>query len=130
MTAARIPNPTVIEKYTHARILFSFVNFSVVSIATVENVENEPKSPVPNTVIVAGGKSYEISSPKIKDEEIFAVSVPSICFDLPFVLRIHRATDPNPARKTKPVAVRNELSCKKASNKGTLNINVTWMPFE
>ena len=26
MTAARIPNPTVIEKYTHARILFSFVN--------------------------------------------------------------------------------------------------------
>ena len=105
MTAARIPNPTVIEKYPHAWILFSFVNFSVVSIATVENVENEPKSPVPNTVIVAGDKSEEISSPKIKDEEIFAVSVPSICFDLPLVLRIHRATDPNPARKTKPVAV-------------------------
>ena len=64
---------------------FPFEDSSAVCIITVEKVENEPKSPPPNIVIVVGWKSLARSKPKRKDEERFAESVPNHCGEDPIV---------------------------------------------
>jgi len=80
--AATVPPSMEAKRYVKAGIFRLRSRSSSTSIITVEKVENDPRNPVPITVIVASEGEPANSSPRKKEAIMFAIKVPLVFFHL------------------------------------------------